>query len=130
MFLNAYDNLNILPQTVKLAKGNCVCGPVSTVPSSLNFILCSCPDYGFPQLYKEIHEILCCYLEQQYLNKFSCLNPSYTKVFVTHTLYKGGLARTSYYHINPKVQELNILQDIRDILGGGGGGGGGVTAKF
>ena len=55
--LNAYDNLNTLPQTVKPAKCDCVCGPVSTVPSSLKVILCSCQDYGFLQQYKEIHEI-------------------------------------------------------------------------
>ena len=107
---------------------NCVCGPVSTVPSSLNLILCSCQDYGFlQQYYKGIHEILYCYLEQQYLimNKFSCLNPSYTKVFVTHTLYIGGLAGTPYHHINPKVSELKFCT-ILGIYSGGGE----ETAKF
>ena len=79
------------------------CGPVSTVPSSLNLTLCSCQDYGFLQQYIGIHEILYCYLEQSYLNKCSCLNPSYIKVFVTHTLYQGGLAQNPYYLINPNI---------------------------
>ena len=86
----------MLPQSVKPAKIEktvSVRGPVSTFPSSLNLILCSCQDNGFLQQYRGIHEILYCYLEQLYMNKFSCLNPSYTKVFVTHTLYQGGLTQ-------------------------------------
>ena len=103
--LNAYDNHNTIPQTVKPAKCNCVCGPVSTLYYIHVRIMVS---------YNNIKRFM------KYLNKFFFLNPSDTKLFVTYTLYMGEVARTPYYHINPQVQELNILWDIRDILEGGG----------
>ena len=44
---------------------NCVHGQVSTVPSSLNLILCSRQDSGFLQQYIGIHKIRYCYLEPE-----------------------------------------------------------------
>ena len=89
---------------------NCVCGPVSTVPLSLSLRLSQ--DYGFLLQYKGIHEILHCNLEQKYLNKFSCFNPSYAKVFVlTHTLYPGGLAQ------DPLLSHQSESVGIKNLAG-------------
>ena len=49
------------------------------------------------------------------------INPSYTKLFRTHTLYRGGeegLYRPLHYLINPKLYKPKILQGIRDTFQG------------
>ena len=46
------------------------------------------------------------------------VNPSYTKLFRTHTLYQEGVIWTPYYLINTWLYKTQILQGIRDTLQG------------
>ena len=48
--------------------------------------------------------------------KAKIVNPSYSKLFRTHTLYQRGVIWTPYYLISTWLYKPQILQGIRDTL--------------